>query len=224
MKLTNLVCMLGLLALPAQAATVVFDFSRENTSTANNSQNGGDGNWAPFAEGDTVGEVSTNIGGVTMTMNGTSTTATTTTQWGINNQGIGIITDGSGGATGRRIDGQNDGESITFSFDTDVNLVSVRFGSFISIGADNDVVTITPSGQSAITLTSTDTSAPTDDISLGNVFVAAGTDITITSTSAIDGGFLFNEITIDTVSSVPEPSSTALIGLAGLGFIIRRRR
>ena len=38
------------------------------------------------------------------------------------------------------------------------------------------------------------------------------------------GGAGGNSITVDNVSLVPEPSSALLLGLAGLGFISRRRR
>ena len=213
----------GVVVSQAGAATVTFDFG--NANTGNNSQNAGDGNWTPFADETTAISTSASItiGGVEMTISGTATDGNATADefWGINNQGIGVITDGVGGAAGRRVDGTI-GESITFSFDQDVDLTSLRLGSFQTTGggANVDVVTVTPDGGATITFTSDATNAPTTDRSLGGVFVAAGTDIVFTTTSSAASGVLFNEITVETI---PEPGSLALLGLGGL-LIARRRR
>lgn len=209
----------------AGAVPVTFDFG--NANTANNSQNGGDGNWTPFAdEATAIGTTaSITIGGLEMTIGGSATDGNAVADefWGINNQGIGVITDdttnGLTGSNDRRIDGTV-GESITFSFDQDVTLTSLRLGSFQTLLDVDDVVTVTPDGGSAITFTSTLDNLPLTEHLLGGVFVAAGTDIVFTTTSSAADGVLFNEITVDVV---PEPGSMALLGIGVLAMLRRRR-
>ncbi|BDS06859.1 hypothetical protein NT6N_18990 [Oceaniferula spumae] len=217
----------ALLTLPA-SAVVVFDFGN-GSSNGNNSQNGGLGNWTPFSEGDPIGSVSTSIGGIQMTLNGIANdgNATADEAWGINSQGIGIITDGIDGVTGRRVDGSA-GEAIVFSFDVDVFLVSVNFGSFANVGGNDESLTLTPDGGSVITFSTADDGGagnadPQYEWDLGGVLVTAGTEIRLTTDPAQtqDGGILFNEIT---VNAVPEPSSATLLALSGFGLLVRRRR
>jgi|GEM_PF-2087781 len=201
----------------ASAAVVVFDFG--NANTVNNSQDGGNGNWIPFATETTAitTSASTTISGVQMTLIRAEITGddlVANDYWGINNQGIGVITNGAGGTGGRRV---NVGETIVFSFDTDVYLTSLRLGSFDAL----ETVTVTPAGGSTITLNGA--AAPTDDLLLGNVLVTAGTEIKLTTTVAVSSGVLFNEITVDTEAPLPEPGSLALLGLGGL-CVLRRRR
>lgn len=58
----------------------------------------------------------------------------------------------------------------------------------------------------------------------GNTLGPGTYTISITQTNATGGSYAtFNGITLEG-TAVPEPSSTALIGLAGLGFILRRKR
>lgn len=66
-------------------------------------------------------------------------------------------------------------------------------------------------------------------VSSGTFSSGVGQSDTLTSfavnwDSTTGGGFGNNYITVDNVSLVPEPSSSLLICLAGLGFISRRRR
>lgn len=217
-------CLISVGAVPSLAATVTFDFGNANTS--NNSQNGGDGNWAPFADEttDISTVVSTTIDGLQMTLSGTAVDDNGLADefWGINNQGIGVITDGNGGATGRRIDGSI-GEVISFSFDQDVTLSSVRLGSFNGNASGAETVTVTPDGGPAIEITQAATSPdPLIDWPLGEVFVSAGTPITLSTAASIGGGVLFNEITVNTV---PEPASIVLLcaALAGAASVARRK-
>lgn len=198
------------------ASGAVFDFGDGNNNT-NNSQESGDGNWNPFPSGENVSistSVSETIGGITMTLLRAEVTGGDTGDdfWGINDQGIGVITDGAGGPAGRRLSGDV-GESVVFSFDVDVFLDSARFGNFNA----SETVEITPAGGSTITITGAQD--PDFDNALGGVLVTAGTEITMTTTG--NNGVLFNEIT---VSEVPEPSSSlALLGLGGLAMLRRRR-
>ncbi|MBT8036430.1 MAG: PEP-CTERM sorting domain-containing protein [Verrucomicrobiae bacterium] len=53
--------------------------------------------------------------------------------------------------------------------------------------------------------------------------VAAGTDITFGYLGGAGGGEELSSFTI-TAAPVPEPSSTALLGLGGLALILRRRK
>jgi arylsulfatase A-like enzyme len=198
-RIPKIIC--SLVFIPAFAAhpakAVTFDFGNTMIATVNNSQNGGTGNWVPFANETTAISTSANtvIGGIRMTLvNGVASNGNGTADefWAINEQGIGIITDNRGGQTDRRIDGAL-GESLVFKFDKDVTLVSARFGSF----AGGETAIFTPQGGAAITVTApAGTQTPTNDESLGNVFVAANTPITLSGGSPTSGGFLFNEITV----------------------------
>ena len=213
----------------ATAGSVTFDFG--NANTANNSQNDGDGNWEPFANETTdISTVaSTTIDGLQMTLVGTAvdTNGVADEYWGINNQGIGVITDdttnGNSGAFDRRINGEI-GEDISFSFDQDVFLSSLRLGAFAGNANGAEEVTITPEGGASIVISRTETTtSPTTDWPLGDVLVSAGTPITLTSTVAVGQGVLFNEITVDVI---PEPATMALAALGLVGGVVawRRRR
>ena len=196
------------------AASITFDLG--NGNSVNNSQNGGDGNWIPFADEATAVSTSASmtIGGLEMTINGVANGGGDDT-WGINVQGIGIHTDGGSGAASRRIDGDL-GEAITFSFDQDVTLSSLRLGSTT---LDTEETTVTPSGGSIITLIGS--GDPLTDYPLGDVSVTAGTLVTLTTSVPTGGGVLFNEITVDVI---PEPTSTVLLGTALIGFSLAGRR
>jgi hypothetical protein len=90
---------------------------------------------------------------------------------------------------------------------------------------NGDTVTITPSGDSAITIVSGN-EGPSNDFFLDSngdgtglfAVVAAGTNIVFTTTS---GDVLFNEITVTT--AIPEPASMYFLSFLTLLGLRRRR-
>ncbi|MBK1830271.1 PEP-CTERM sorting domain-containing protein [Verrucomicrobiaceae bacterium R5-34] len=110
------------------------------------------------------------------------------------------------------------GEAWIFSFDQDVEL------TLLNVSSLDTVTELTISSSAFSDLVFVDGTA-NDDFDLLNTFVAAGTEITIMNTSVdstVDDSHDFR-ITELHVNTVPEPSSTALLGLGGLALIMRRR-
>ena len=122
--------------------------------------------------------------------------------------GVGISTDTSFIADAEI----NPGETLTFTFSESVSLVSYDAHLWnnggkpqYTIGGDTFIDTV--SGQVA-----------NDPVTLTSQTSQTFTSITFGASTA-NGGFL--NLTFETV---PEPSSTALLGLGGLALILRRRK
>lgn len=158
-------------------------------------------------------EDSTSTSTITSSSNSHRTNATTSTD------ALGINSDGNGGHSGEATN-FNPGEAWVFSFDTDLTLTSIEFESMNETGIG---ATISSSAFSDINLTQASLGAG-DVYTFGNLAVSAGTELTITATTteAFEAGAGWRIESL-TVNPVPEPSSTALIGLGGLALLLRRR-
>ncbi|WP_145290042.1 glycoside hydrolase family 28 protein [Pirellulimonas nuda] len=170
------------------------------------------------------------VDGVTLTLEG----MTTTPPGGVytpNSQGFGIETSGESGNGGQRsrIGATEDGETVHFSFDTDVFLISLRLGNVN--GADEGVALAFLSGDDpfaggSFTYTTADSGAtegPTYDIPLGSIFVTAGTLLEFRSLNDASGGVLWNDLVVST-EPVPEPATASLLLLAAIGACFPARR
>ncbi|QDU90808.1 hypothetical protein Pla175_42210 [Pirellulimonas nuda] len=177
---------------PASAQVIVFDFG----ATSN----------FPIADQSPLDPLMNTQGGVTMTLQGFTTNAPGS--YGSNATGIGIFSANDAGNTNtmRRMDTAVDGETFRFSFDTDINLSSLRVGSlqsenegfrlsYVSGGVD-------PFGGGNFTYITSDMGAsegPEDDIPLGDIAVAAGTVLEFSSLENVvndNGGLLWNDLRV----------------------------
>lgn len=135
-------------------------------------------------------------------------------------QALGINTDNtaddnfiSGNADSQNF---NAGEIFVFSFNQDINLTNVEVESFTA-------------GETVLTLSSNATTVNLGDSfnSLAGFFVAAGDSVSLefvsTSGDATVRVESFQAVIVPP-STIPEPSSLALIGLLGIGMASRRRR
>ena len=103
-------------------------------------------------------------------------------------------------------------ESVTFSFDQAVTISQLDFTNFTA----GEVFEF-----AGISITNADLSNGTTDVFdfASPLALAAGQSFTLTATAGtigIEG--------IHTTTAVPEPTSAVLLGLAGLGLCVRRRR
>ncbi len=133
----------------------------------------------------------------------------------VNATGSGLgINDSSSGDDTDGLDTINLVEMLTISFDVDVMFDSLTLGG---VGG-NDALSASFNGAAPVTLDSS------GQYLLG-VSLLAGETLTLTATepSAQTPNNGVN-ITQFTVTAVPEPSSMALLGLAGITTLFRRRR
>ena len=111
----------------------------------------------------------------------------------------------------------NDGESLVFTFDQDVIFTSIELESINPV----DTFDVLVNGVAVLETTGDDEFI--DDLGgLAGLTIIAGSEITF----AAGGNDDVTSFRIETfqVDVVPEPSSSALIGLAGLMMLARRRR
>jgi hypothetical protein len=167
-----------------------------------------------------VGSEAETVDGVTITLEGIAGPAGGT--WQSTPNGIGIETTGQAGtAAGRpRID-KTIGESVNFSFDVDVTINSIRLGNMVEDTVEISFVSGTdPFAGGSFTYSTA--AGPTDDIPV-NVFVTAGTVLSLGASVPDQQGVLWNDIV---VTPIPEPSAMAMAGIvaATVGIALRRRR
>ena len=178
------------------AQEALFDFGNGDFSV-NNATPDGLANFV-ISDGTPLGTLTNTQNGVEMTLTGITTDAPGT--YDSNSQGFGIVSagDAGGGAAQRRLDTTNDGETVQFSFDTTVNLVSLRVGSLSSDDEGFVVSFISgddPFGGGNFTYTTSDggaTEGPDYDIPLGNIAATAGTVFEFSTINEGGGGILWN--------------------------------
>ena len=119
----------------------------------------------------------------------------------------------------------NGGETFTFSFGSDVVFTEIDFFG-VGTNSNNGVAEmpeIIIDGTSFIFPSNSDSDTTADPFGVDNV-IAAGTEITITS-SIVSDTFGVQDFTVTaTPAAIPEPSSLAIIGLGSLLMVTRRRR
>ena len=178
----------------AQSGTIDFTLDDPNTTT---------GSLLTDLGTDVVGEtVATGIEGLNITVDSITTSAATN---------IFVAVDSRAGVGDNFFRAGATNDSITFSFDQDVEITELEFASL--------------TGNDAINVNGTPFTNPSN---AGAVFaqdppisLAAGESLTFTASSG-NVGLLNIDVTV--ASAVPEPSSAALLGLLSLGVVARRRR
>ena len=183
------------------------------------------------ADESALGTLTNTQGGIQMSLTG----VTSDPGGGVydsNSQGFGIRSaddsndPGENANAERRIDTAGDGETVQFSFDTDVILRTTRIGSMASIDEGfmiSFVSGVDPFGGgnfSYMTLDGGATEGGTFDIPLGSINVNAGTVLEFSVFNAGGGGLLWNDLV---VLRVPEPSSLLLASVL-MPCLLRRNR
>ena len=181
----------------AHGQAIVFDFG-------NGDVDGGTGVAANFVVPDAsaLGPLTNTQGGVELSITGITSNGPGT--YDSNSQGFGIVSvdDTNNASQQRRLDTTNDGETVQFSFDSDVTLSSTRIGSLAS--ADEGfslsfVSGVDPFAGGSFTFTTTDggvTETGTFDIPLGDVSVTAGTVLEFSTLNEGGGGILWNDLRV----------------------------
>jgi hypothetical protein len=200
------------------AGTILFDFGNgavsPDTGVAAN---------VVIGEAVPLSVESETVDGVTITLEGVG--GEPDSQWGSNSNGIGIITAGQteGAAARRRIDAtRGTGEFVNFSFDFDVTIDSITLGNMnidevveIALVSGND-----PFAGGSFTFTGPDPPPQEiDDIPV-NVFVKAGTVLSLSASVPKQNGVLWNDIA---VTVIPEPATLAMLSVAMAITIALRR-
>jgi len=195
------------------AAPIRFDFGNGNVS-----DDTGVAANVVIAEGTTlVGNQTATISGTTITLQGIGPSGSV---WGATAQGIGIIPENQlGMAAPRRIDGTI-GEFVYFSFDIDATINSIRLGN-LTMAEEVEIAFVSgvdPFSGGSFTVTGI-APAPTDDIPV-DVFVNAGTVLSLTASDPRNNGVLWNDVV---VTPIPEPSSGAMLVVAVLAAVVHSR-
>ena len=147
-------------------------------------------------------------GGITVTLtanSGALVNATTSAGLGVNSPGGGDDSDG--------LDTQSGVETLTFSFDMDVTLNSI---TYIEVGS-NDALDLSFNGIAGPTVTASGQVTYDTVLLAGETLVITAAE---TNSPTPNNGV---PITQFTVTAIPEPSTFALLGLAGMVAIFRRR-
>ena len=171
------------------------------------------------------------LAGVTFIATATTILGDSTAVFNATGGGSGVNSGGGGASIGDTAGQIDSGEVLTFTLnfapDVTVSLVEIDFGG---IGNNTDTGTVSIAGGSSInfydgvdttgqpyTFTGFDILAFTTPISL-----SSGDTLVFTNVS-VDESFEIDSLDLDVVV-VPEPSSTALLGLGGLALLMRRRK
>jgi len=224
------------LASPVQATTILFNFV--NNGDFDGSAGVGE-TMAVSSGGETVTMTTVDIlapeyiessvdgsysasGNILSALNGDDvvTSIGTSNSVGVNNLSIGndnYETYIQGNTVGTEGNDMNPEEAWIIKFDTDVVISEFNF---TSIDSNNEFYDVIINGNT----TSFGNSGAADDYTdpLNGLLIAAGTNITFAARGPLDSTHI--RISSITVETVPEPSSTALLGLGGLGLIMRRRK
>ena len=153
--------------------------------------------------------------GLTVTLTGTTTAASGT----FNGTGGTFGINSAGADDSQRLDGDLN-ETIFFSFNENVEIVSVDFTSF---GVDSEILV---NGDTLLTEGNVVTFDPGFTITAGDTFSIEA--VSVAGTTGSDVGL--QAITVNVLAPadpggvVPEPSSLAVLGLLGSVAAIRRRR
>ena len=158
----------------------------------------------------------------------------------INNGSLGVNSVGNGGHSASADSNNfNPGESLTFVLDQDIELLSIDLQSFDAAGENNGLRISADDLTFEITRDDLPLNAdgtPEDATNFDFVFpeglfVTAGTEITFEAFSTTgefnvgaDDSFRIQDFSFNVISSVPEPSSLAILGLLGSLAAFRRRR
>ena len=160
------------------------------------------------------------VSGVTLSADALLDGVTTGTVFNGATGSFGINATGTGDDT-QRFDNGLGVESMVFSFDVAGTFTSIDL-RFIEEAANEAVLSF--AGGNSYELNTTTALSGADDFNIGESFTA-GQLITLQISSSPDAlvgeNFSLESFTINTV---PEPSSTALLGLGGLALILRRRK
>ena len=218
MKITNalfIIASSALMAIPASAVVFTIDFETDLSQTPVDLDNGPTIDMISVANPLTANVAEDPDGMLTISVVDADSFDPTNSNVNTSGAGLGINsptpTGGSENASRFDVDA---GESLSFTFSSDVNIISV------------DLTSLT--GDEAFTFGSVtginDANTNVSDVFTfagGGLFFAAGTPIFLEATGPAGTSVGLDAITLDTI---PEPTTSLLIGLSGLFLVVRRKR